>query len=159
MSAGNLAISLFLLAGFSLCSAADGGGIRRVVGSPSLRHTIVGVGGEAKLPGGLSLVDWEQIKAEYERHRHGMFPDGKGGYHSRSHYHGWLVRFDGKGVEVDPDTESWTWGLDLVSWGREGKQSLVSHLGRFAPEPFGQLQATAVNSTPRQIQFGLKFAF
>jgi len=116
-----------LTAVFSVLTGADSSSIaKRSRVNPILRHTIAGVGGEAKLPGGLSLVDWEQIKAEYERHRHGMFPDGKGGYHSRSHYHGWLVRFDGKGFEVDPDTESWTWGLDLVSWGREGKQSLVS---------------------------------
>ena len=34
---------------------------------------------QSKLPAGLNLVDWKQIRAEYERHRHGMFPDVQGG--------------------------------------------------------------------------------
>lgn len=94
--------------------------------APILRSNVPTNGGQPTLPAGLTLVDWKQIKAEYERHRHGMFPDGNGGFQSRSHYHGWLVRFDGKGFEVDPDTESWTWGLELVSWGRAGTEISVS---------------------------------
>jgi hypothetical protein len=118
--------SLVFLAAVSLCNAADGRGIRRSIGSPILRHTTAATNSQPKLPAGLTLVDWKQIKAEYERHRHGMFPDGKGGYQSRTHYHGWLAKFDGRGFEVKPDTEPWTWGLELVSWGREGSQIPVS---------------------------------
>jgi hypothetical protein len=94
--------------------------------SPILRHAAPSADSQSKLPAGLNLVDWKQIRAEYERHRHGMFPDGKGGYQSRTHYHGWLAKFDGRGFEVKPDTEPWTWGLELVSWGRTGNQVPVS---------------------------------
>ena len=77
---------------------------------------------ENSLPAGLTLVDWHQIQAEYHRHRHGMFPDANGGYHARTHKHGWLARFDGTGVSLTPDTQPWTWGLELVRWGRPGHE-------------------------------------
>ena len=69
--------------------------------------------------------DWKQIRAEYERHRHSMFPDGQGGFQSRSHYHGWLARFDGKGFTVKPDTQAWSWGLELERWGRQGEEVIA----------------------------------
>jgi hypothetical protein len=113
----------------STLSAADAGGVLKNAGlRPIVRNSAPApkTDGQPKLPAGLTLVDWKQIKAEYERHRHGMFPDGKGGYQSRTHYHGWLAKFDGRGFEVKPDTEPWTWGLELVSWGREGNEIPVS---------------------------------
>ena len=118
---------LALAAVFSVLAAADSSSIAKRSGiNPILRHTTPNADSQRTLPAGLTLVDWKQIKAEYENHRHGMFPDGKGGYQSRSHYHGWLVRFDGRGFEVDPDTESWTWGLELASWGRDGAEMVVT---------------------------------
>ncbi|MCX6603990.1 MAG: hypothetical protein NTV52_10385 [Acidobacteria bacterium] len=63
-------------------AGADGGPLAQRLGmNPVLRHTAPAKEG----PAGLNLVDWKQIAAEYERHRHGVFPDGKGGYPSRSH--------------------------------------------------------------------------
>ena len=118
------AVSFVLL--FTAYAGDAGAALRRSAVRPILRHTAPTTDSQPKLPAGLTLVDWKQIKAEYERHRHGMFPDGKGGYQSRSHYHGWLARFDGKGFDVKPDTESWTWGLELVSWGRTGSEVAVS---------------------------------
>jgi hypothetical protein len=75
-----------------------------------------------KLPAGITLVDWHQIQAEYQRHRHGMFPDANGGHHARTHEHGWLARFDGTGVTLTPDNQPWTWGLELARWGRSGHE-------------------------------------
>jgi hypothetical protein len=116
-----------LLAATALLAGADvGPRAQRRGGTPILRHTASAQEGAAKLSAGLHLVDWNQITAEYERHRHGMFPDGKGGYHSRSHYHGWLARFDGKGFAVQPDSAPWSWGLELASWGPEGQEVAVS---------------------------------
>lgn len=89
-----------------------------------------------KLPAGLTFVDWQQIQAEYQLHRHGMFPDANGGYHARTHKHGWLARFDGTGVSITPDTQPWTWGLELARWGRPGHE--------IAPAPKPRIQ-TAVN--------------
>lgn len=91
-----------------------------------LRHTLPAGEGVPILPAGLTLADWSQIRGEYERHRHGVFADGQGGYQARSHYHGWLARFDGKGFLVDPDGEGWQWGLELVRWGRAGSEVEVS---------------------------------
>jgi hypothetical protein len=111
----------------TLLPAADSGSLSKRSGlSPILRHAAPTADSQSKLPAGLNLVDWKQIRAEYERHRHGMFPDGQGGFQSRSHYHGWLARFDGKGFTVKPDTQAWSWGLELVSWGREAHPVAVS---------------------------------
>jgi len=115
---------LFAVASLEIQAAARKG-LWDAVGAPILRQTIPPADSQAKLPAGLTLVDWKQIKAEYERHRHGMFLNGKGGYQSRSHYHGWLSRFDGKGFTVQPGSESWSWGLELVSWGREDHEASV----------------------------------
>jgi hypothetical protein len=116
-----------LLVATALLAGADGGPLAQRLGvTPILRHAAPAKEGPAKLPPGLNLVDWKQITAEYERHRHGMFPDRKGGYQSRSHYHGWLARFDGKGFAVQPDSTPWSWGLELASWGPEGQEVAVS---------------------------------
>ena len=104
-----------LLAATALLAGADGGPLAQRLGvNPILRHTAPAQEGPAKLPAGLNLVDWKQITAEYERHRHEMFPDGKGGGQSRSHYDGWLARFDGKGFAVQPDSAPWSWGQEVA---------------------------------------------
>ncbi|MCA2971618.1 MAG: hypothetical protein INH43_24140, partial [Acidobacteriaceae bacterium] len=87
---------------------------------------VVAEGRSTLPPAGLSLADWAQIRGEYERHRHGMFPDREGGYRARSHYQGWLACFDGRGVAVTPDTGTWSWGLELERWGRAGQEAWVS---------------------------------
>ena len=69
--------------------AGDAGGLLKNAGlRPILRHRAptAKVDGQGELPAGLSVVDWKQIKAESERHRHGMEADGKGGYQSRSQH-------------------------------------------------------------------------
>ena len=110
----------------TLLPAADSGSLAKRSGlSPILRHAAPTADSQPKLPAGLNLVDWKQIRAEYERHRHGMFPDGQGGVQSRSHYHGWLAQFDGKGFTVNPDTQAWSWGLELERWGRQGEEVIA----------------------------------
>ena len=76
------------------------------------------------LPPGLTVVDWAQIRREYERHRHSAVPDGDG-YKARSHRQDWLIRFDGRGFSVQPDEEEWNWGLELVSYGFEGAERAI----------------------------------
>jgi len=66
-------------------------------------------------PAGLRVVDWQQIRAEYERHRHGAFPDARGGYQARSFEQQWLAHFDGRGVSVAPDQGGWRWGLEMAA--------------------------------------------
>ena len=70
----------------------------------------------ADLPAGLTVVDWAQIRREYELHRHSAVPDGDG-FKARNHNQNWLIRFDGHGFSVQPDEEVWNWGLELTSYG------------------------------------------
>jgi len=119
-------VFLVLTAVCPVLPAADSGSFAKRGGlSPILRDIAPTADSQPKLPAGLNLVDWEQIRAEYERHRHSMFPDGQGGVQSRSHYHGWLARFDGKGFTVKPDSEGWSWGLELGRWGRQGGEVIA----------------------------------
>ncbi len=78
-------------------------------------------------PQGLTVVDWTQIRAEYERHRHGMFPD-QNGFMARSFAQQWLARFDGRGFTVKPDDGVWSWGLELV--GVTGKAQIKAEINR-----------------------------
>jgi len=55
-----------------------------------------------KLPAGITIADWARIRAEYERHRHGVFPD-ESSYVARSFEQQWLTRFEGRGFLVTPD--------------------------------------------------------
>ena len=47
---------------------------------------------------------------------------GRGGYQARNPGQQWRTRFDGRGVVTTPDAGGWSWGLELVSYGR-GDQS------------------------------------
>ena len=78
----------------------------------------------APVPEGLTVVDWAQIRREYERHRYSAVPDGEG-YKARNHRQGWLIRFDGRGFSVQPDEGGWSWGLELVSYGFDGAERVV----------------------------------
>jgi uncharacterized repeat protein (TIGR02543 family) len=92
-----------------------------VLPAAGLRHT-------PAVSRGIQVADWKQIRAEYERHRHGAFPDSRGGYHARSFEQGWLAHFDGRGVSIRPDEESWRWGLELA--GVEGKAKVTVDVNR-----------------------------
>ena len=70
-----------------------------------------------KVPKGLDIVDWEQIRAEYERHRHAAFPDADG-FHARNFGQQWLARWNGRGVSLEPDGQTWRWGLELAGVSR-----------------------------------------
>lgn len=70
-------------------------------------------------------ADWKQIRAEYELHRHSATPD-RGGFRARNPGQQWLTRFDGRGFTVEPNQQSWRWGLDLISAGYAGTESAIS---------------------------------
>lgn len=77
-----------------------------------------------KIPGNLSVADWSAIRAEYDRHRRSFFPVA-GEYHVRSYSQQWLARLDGRGFEVKPNEDSWTWGLELSSYGFAGSERMI----------------------------------
>ena len=62
----------------------------------------------------LSESDWQQIRAEYERQRHRIFP-AKSGWSALSASQRWITKFDGRGFTISPNDESWRWGLELDS--------------------------------------------
>ena len=64
-------------------------------------------------PTGLTIVDWSQIRAEYDRHRHSAFPNGSG-LKTRNREQQLRASFDGRGFEIQPDYGEWRWGLELI---------------------------------------------
>ena len=108
-------MKLRVLAFVALCLAHPS--LAKLPPSPSLGST----------PQGLTVADWTQIRAEYERHRHGMFPD-RNGFVARSFEQQWLARFDGRGFTVKPDEGVWSWGLELV--GVTGKAQMKAEINR-----------------------------
>ena len=75
-------------------------------------------------PDGVSLADWTQIRAEYERHRHSAVPDGAG-HKARNPRQQWTVGFDGRGFAVEPDAGGWRWGLELTGHGHRAAEVAV----------------------------------
>jgi hypothetical protein len=83
------------------------------------------VAGEECVPKGLSASDWSSIRAAYEANRHAAFAV-EGGYQVRNPGQQWRTSFDGRGFLTTPDTGGWTWGLRLVSYGREYAERTVA---------------------------------
>lgn len=69
------------------------------------------------VPDGLSGSDWSGIRAAYEANRHAVFAV-EGGYQARNPGQQWRTRFDGRGFVTTADSGEWSWGLELVSFGR-----------------------------------------
>lgn len=83
---------------------------------------------ETSGPKDISPSDWSSIRAAYEANRHAAVRDEAlpGHYHARNPGQQWLTSFDGRGFTTTPDDGSWSWGLDLVSYGRPGEQQTVN---------------------------------
>lgn len=74
-----------------------------------------------KVPEGLTASDWSSIHEAYDASRHTVFATN-GGYAAHNPGQSWLANFNGRGFEVIPHGASWSWGLDLISYGREGAE-------------------------------------
>lgn len=72
-------------------------------------------------PEGLASSDWSSIRAAYESNRHKAYA-AEGGFVARNPGQQWQTSFDGRGFITSPDSGGWSWGLELVSYGR-GDQS------------------------------------
>ncbi len=80
---------------------------------------------DRQLPRGLSASDWSDIRKAYDDGRHVAVPCD-GGYQARNPGQRWRTRFDGQGFLVTPDDAAWSWGLELLSFGRAGDDQPVS---------------------------------
>ena len=65
--------------------------------------------GAGEVPDGLSVSEWNSIRAEYERHRQAAFPV-EGGHRARNFGQQWVTEFDGRGFLVTPDSGGWEVG-------------------------------------------------
>jgi len=82
-----------------------------------LAFTLPVLRAEQPVPAGLSAGDWSGIRAAHENWRH-RFEKAEDGSHIASNPgQNWTTRFDGRGFLVEPDGESWRWGLELRSYG------------------------------------------
>ncbi|MEK6642277.1 MAG: FG-GAP repeat protein, partial [Planctomycetota bacterium] len=70
-----------------------------------------------RVPEGLSASDWSSIRAVHEANCHAAYAV-EGGYQVRNPGQQWRTRFDGRGFVTTPDAGSWSWGLELVGYGR-----------------------------------------
>ncbi len=84
-----------------------------------------------QVPEGLSASDWSSIRAAYEANRHSAFAV-ENGFIARNPGQRWRTQFDGRGFVTTPDAGAWSWGLELVSYGRAGAERCV---GIVAPAP------------------------
>jgi len=84
-------------------------------------------------PAGLSAADWTGIRAAYEAGRHAAVAS-QGGYEARNPGQRWLTRFDGRGFSTEPDTGTWTWGLQLERYGFPGAERGVAGPARVTAE-------------------------
>ncbi|MFN0204729.1 MAG: FG-GAP repeat protein [Planctomycetota bacterium] len=77
------------------------------------------------LPKELAASDWSSIRAAYEAGRHAAFPID-GGFRFRNPGQQWSTQFDGRGFITKPDSNLWSWGLELQSYGIDEQQTCVS---------------------------------
>ncbi len=77
------------------------------------------------VPEGISTSDWSSIRAAYDANRHAAFAVD-GGYQARNPGQQWRTHFDGRGFVTTPDAGGWSWGLELVSYGRGEAQRAMT---------------------------------
>ena len=85
----------------------------------------------ARPPESLSATDWTEIRAAYDATRYAAFA-ADGCIHALSPAQRWRMRFDGRGFLTTPAAishqnfdSSWSWGLELQSYGRAGGLAAV----------------------------------
>ena len=79
---------------------------------------------DRQMPEGLSASDWSGIREAYETGRDAALAVDTG-FQARNPGQGWSTRFDGRGFVTTPDDGAWSWGLELVSYGRGDAQRAV----------------------------------
>ncbi|MCP9874381.1 GC-type dockerin domain-anchored protein [Synechococcus sp. Cruz CV-v-12] len=83
---------------------------------------------DASVPKGLAPSDWSSIRAAYEAGRHKAYADEAtpGHFVTRNPGQQWRTRYDGRGFLTTPNAGGWTWGLDLISYGRGDSQQTIT---------------------------------
>jgi hypothetical protein len=86
--------------------------------------------GEASLPPNASQDWWSKVQQDIQQQEYSVtwsdqtpLPGVKGAWQAPNRAQGFRTYFTEKGIRLIPRTEeapSWTWGLELARWGREG---------------------------------------
>ncbi|MGQ0553772.1 MAG: FG-GAP repeat protein [Planctomycetota bacterium] len=85
----------------------------------------------------LSPSDLASLRAAVEASRHAAQPaafERDGGFTARNPGQQWNLHFDGRAFVVEPDAGDWTWGLELLSYGRAGAEQAVATPARIASQ-------------------------
>lgn len=69
----------------------------------------------------LSQQDWDDIRAEFEANQHAIEEIG-GRHRAHNPGQGLFIEFDGRGMQAGPRDSTWTWGLQLESYGFDAAQ-------------------------------------
>ncbi len=87
-------------------------------------------------PAGVSPEDLSGIRAAYESARHAVRACDvtPGRFAARNPGQQWLTTFDGRGFITTPDHAEWSWGLDLVSFGRGDDQQHIAGVAHIHPD-------------------------
>jgi len=81
-------------------------------------------GAEQGVPEGLAAGDWASIRAAYEDGRRAVVAT-KGGHRARNPGQRLTTIFDGRGFQAESESGSWSFGLELASYGWGEHQSIV----------------------------------
>ncbi len=81
---------------------------------------------DGSVPEGVAASDWARIRAAYEAGRHQVFAV-EGGYQARNPGQQLTTRFDGRGFCTTLDAGTFSFGLDLVSYGWSGDGHAIEH--------------------------------
>ena len=76
------------------------------------------------IPAGLEKSEWKSIRAAHDGWLH-EFREVDGGWQARNPGQQWITTFDGRGFLATPAAASWTWGLELKSYGTKSSQWVV----------------------------------
>lgn len=68
-------------------------------------------------PEGLTVADWQGVRAAHEAWQHRFVDEGNGAFSAVNPAQGWRTEFDGRGFVAKPDHRQWQWGLELESYG------------------------------------------
>ncbi len=78
-------------------------------------------------PDGLQKSGWQSIRAAHTAWEHAFMPmeAQKGHWQANNPGQQWTTKFDGRGFETKPKAASWSWGLELRSYGFGQNQQTV----------------------------------
>lgn len=77
-----------------------------------------------RVPESLTATDWQSIRAAHEAWKH-EFREVEGTWQARNLGQQWTTTFDGRGFLAQPQGAAWKWGLELRSYGFDGRQQAV----------------------------------